>query len=254
MRFKVNIRREIKIAIAVVVFFGIIAFTERMQGTVSVKEVVVKIENIENNHFIDEEDVLDLMQVSDENLRGASIGQLNLKEIEGRIKSDAFVKNAELYADIKGNLVVNVELRRPIARIVRSYGPSVYIAEDGTVMPVSEKFSARTLLISGAQANQIMHEENILDSEGGISLFYMINLIRKDEFWKAQIAQVDVASINKITLYPQIGGQLIEFGKLENIDVKFSKLKVFYKEILPQKGWNTYSRVNLEYDGQIVTE
>ncbi len=254
MRFKLSMQREFKIAIAVVVFFGIIAFTERMQGTVSVKDVVIKIQNIENNHFIDEEDVLDLMQVSHENLRGASIGQLDLKTIENKIKSDAYIKNAELYSDIKGNLVVNVELRRPIARIVRSYGPSVYIAEDGAIMPVSEKFSARTLLISGAQANKIMHEENILEAEGGEGLFYMINLIRKDEFWKAQIAQVDMASINKITLYPQIGGQLIEFGKLENIDVKFSKLKVFYKEILPQKGWNTYHRVNLEYDGQIVTE
>ncbi len=254
MGFKINIRKEIKITIAVVVLFGIIAFTERMQGTVSVKEVVIKIENIENNHFIDEDDVMDLMQVSDENLRGANVNQLNLKEIESRIKRDAFVKDAELYSDIKGNLVVKVVLRRPIARIVRSYGPSVYVAEDGTIMPVSEKYSTRTLLISGTHANQIMHEENILNSEGGIELFYMINHINQDEFWKAQIAQVDMASINKITLYPQIGGQLIEFGKLENIDVKFLKLKVFYKEILPQKGWNTYERVNLEYDGQIVTE
>jgi cell division protein FtsQ len=159
-----------------------------------------------------------------------------------------------LYSDIKGNLIVNVVLRRPIARIVRSYGPSVYIAEDGAIMPVSEKFSTRTLLISGELANQIMHEENILKSEGGSEFFYMINLIRNDEFWRAQIAQVDFSTIHKTTLYPQIGGQVIEFGKLENIDAKFSKLKVFYKEILPQKGWNTYRRVNLEYDGQIVTE
>lgn len=254
MRFKFNIRREIKITIAVVVFFGIIAFTERMQGTVSVKDVVIKIQNTEDNHFIDEEDILDLMQFTAENLRGASIGQLNLKDIENKIKRDAFVKNAELYSDIKGNLVVNVELRRPIARIVKSYGPSVYIGEDGVIMPTSEKFSVRTLLISGAQAHQFMHEETILKAEGGQELFSMINLIRKDEFWKAQIAQIDMASIHKITMYPQIGGQLIEFGKLENIEVKFSKLRVFYKEILPQKGWNTYHRVNLEYEGQIVTE
>ena len=254
MRFNLNMRKEFKIAIAVVVLFGIIAFTERMQGSVAVKEVVIKIENIEDNHFVDEEDVLNLMQVSDENLRGASISQLNLKAIENKIKSDAYVKDAELYSDIKGNLIVNVTLRRPVARIVRSYGPSVYVAEDGAIMPVSEKFSARTLLISGVHANQIMHEENILDSEEGEALFYLINLIRNDEFWSAQIAQLDIAAINKITLYPQIGGQVIEFGKLENIDEKFSKLKVFYKEILPQKGWNTYHRVNLEYDGQIVTE
>jgi cell division protein FtsQ len=29
---------------------------------------------------------------------------------------------------------------------------------------------------------------------------------------------------------------------------------IFYKEILPQRGWTRYERVNLEYDGQIIAE
>ena len=34
---------------------------------------------------------------------------------------------------------------RPIARIVRNDGPDGYIAEDGTIMPVSEKFTSRVV-------------------------------------------------------------------------------------------------------------
>ena len=60
-----------------------------------------------------------------------------------------------LYSDLKGNLVVRAELRRPIARIVRNDGPDGYIAEDGTIMPVSEKFTSRVVLVSGTYVTQI---------------------------------------------------------------------------------------------------
>ena len=55
-------------------------------------------------------------------------------------------------------------------------------------------------------------------------------------------------------MFPQVGGQLIEFGKPENLESKFKKLMIFYKEILPKHGWNAYERVNLEYEGQIIAE
>jgi len=55
-------------------------------------------------------------------------------------------------------------------------------------------------------------------------------------------------------MLPQVGNERIEFGKPERVAQKFDKLMIFYKEILPRMGWNKYSRVNLEYEGQIVAE
>lgn len=82
----------------------------------------------------------------------------------------------------------------------------------------------------------------------------MIEKITGDEFWNAQITQLDIDNKLRITLYPQVGNEVIEFGKPEDIDTRFKKLKIFYKEILPKVGWNKYDRVNLEYEGQIVAE
>ena len=82
----------------------------------------------------------------------------------------------------------------------------------------------------------------------------LINAIRNNEFWMAQIAQLDIDSKSRITMFPQVGDEKIEFGKPDDLETKFKKLMIFYKEILPRTGWNKYSRVNLEYEGQIVTE
>ena len=90
------------------------------------------------------------MQLDQENLKGATLDRLNMKEIEKKIKTNRFVEDAELYSDLKGNLIVKAILRRPIARVVRNDGPDGYIAEDGTVMPVSDKFTTRVILLSGS--------------------------------------------------------------------------------------------------------
>ena len=254
MKVKFNIKRELKIGAALAVLFFFIGFSERKQGMVAVKDIIIKVENANENQFIDEQDVVELMQLDQENLKGVSLDHLNMKEIEKRIKSNRFIEDAELYSDLKGNLIVKTTLRRPIARIVRNDGPDGYIAEDGTVMPVSDKFTTRVVLMSGAYSRLLLQTENLNKSEEGKQLMELLRLIREDEFWRAQIAQLDIDSKVRVNLFPQIGGQLIEFGKPENLELKLKKLRIFYKEILPQKGWNAYERVNLEYEGQIIAE
>lgn len=254
MKFKINIRRELKILTVLVVVFGLIAFTERMKGDVAVRDIQIKIVNVHENHFLEEQDIVNLMQIDQKNLVGASLKKLNFKTIENRIKIDPYVKDAELYSDLKGNLTVKIELRRPIARIVRNDGPDGYIAEDGTIMPVSEKFSSRVILLSGSFVKQLLRQQNMYQSEEGNQLMKMLEVIGQDEFWKAQITALDLDNKASVTLFPLVGDEKIEFGKPDNLEAKFKKLKIFYKEILPRVGWNTYKRINLEYEGQIIAE
>ena len=121
-------------------------------------------------------------------------------------------------------------------------------------MPVSDQFTSRVILISGSYVKQILDQNKLGATESGVQLMELINTIREDEFWNAQIAQLDIDSKMRITIYPQVGDERIEFGKPENVETKLKKLMIFYKEILPRMGWNKYDRVNLEYEGQIVAE
>src|SRR6187549_2890355 len=188
MKFKLDIKRELKIAAALVVVVAIIAFAERKQGEASIKDITIKVDNVNENHFIDEEDVVKLMQLNKENLKGASLDKVNLKDVEKKIKMNPFVEDAELYSDLKGNLVVKAELRRPIARIVRNDGPDGYIAEDGTIMPTSEKYTSRVVLVSGSYVAQLLKQNNMHEKEETQRILELINTIRQDEFWSAQIA------------------------------------------------------------------
>ena len=191
MKGNFNIRKEIKAAVAILGLTFLIAFSERKQGGAVCKEVVVELDNLNENHFLDEADIMQLVEGSGEPIKGVGIGRIKLKAIENKLKYDKHILDAELFGDLKGNLIVNVELRRPIARIVQSDAPDAYIAEDGVIMPVSEKYTSRVLLISGA-VKELLESEDLNKSEEGKQLLAMIEFINADRFWRAQVAQLDL--------------------------------------------------------------
>src|SRR5258706_4684633 len=254
MKLNFKIRNEIKVAAALVGVSFLIAFGERKQGGSVCKDIIIELDNLNENHFLDEADVMKLVDNSGQAIKGIGIDRINLKEIEAKLRFDKHILDAQLFGDLKGNLIVNVELRRPIARIVQHDAPDAYIAEDGVIMPVSEKYTSRVMLLSGPFVKKLLESQDLRKKEEGKQILEMIEFINEDKFWKAQIAQMDINEEGKISIYPQETGQRIEFGTAENIETKFKKLMIFYKEILPQRGWTKYERVNLEYEGQVIAE
>src|SRR6187402_2257012 len=115
MKWKLNIRREIKVAVSLLAISFLIAFSERKQGGSVCREIVIELDNLHGNHFLDEADVMKLVENSGEKIIGTGIDRIDLKLIEKKLKYDKHILDAELFGDLKGNLVVNVELRRPIA-------------------------------------------------------------------------------------------------------------------------------------------
>ena len=101
---------------------------------------------------------------------------------------------------------------------------------------------------------EFMWEKNLSESKYGKQVYDLLTFIENDKFWKAQIAHIFIKKDGEIEMYPQVTKQVVEFGHPEDLERKFSKLMTFYKEILPKKGWNTYDRVNLKFENQIICE
>jgi cell division protein FtsQ len=254
MKWKLSFKRELRVAVALIGVAALIGFSEREQGRIVCRNVVVEVNNDHENYFMDEAEVGKLVATVQPGMIGADMNDLNLKDIEKKLMNDSHIGDAQLFSDLKGNIVVSVELRRPIARIVRSQGPDAYIAEDGTIMSTSDRYTSRVLLLTGGFCEKLVKGENILEVEQGSGLLEMIRYVYANEFWRAQVSQLDISSAGDVRIIPQVTGQIVEFGKTDQVETKFAKLMIFYKKILPQRGWTKYQRVNLEYEGQIIAE
>lgn len=248
-----KLKRSIKIVFSCLVLISLVGFVEKRRSTRVCSHVAIEIENQYQNYFVSENDVHLLMtNTGAEQLIGTYYSNLNLKQLEKRIEAHKYVKKANVYKDLEGNLIVEAFQNRPIARILQTDAPDAYISTDGEILPVSDRYTARVTLVSGPYTKKLVGQN--LQEEKSRQIFDLIKYIEGDEFWKAQIAQIDVQADGEVILYPQLGKQQIEFGKAENIPEKFFKLHVFYKQILPRKGWRSYQKVNLKYENQIVCD
>jgi len=254
MRVPDKLRTGIKIFVLLAIVTTTLSFVEREQRNKLCKRLFVHIDHTYDNFFVEREDVIYLL--SDEGkkpIEGSDLSMLDLRKLEDQLEKHKFIRKGHVYWDLKGNLVAEAIQRRPIIRVMHPNGLHAYIGDDGEILPVSERFTARVPLLGGEFAKVIM-DKGMRGYPEGERVFELLQFIDNNPFWTAQIAQMQIDEHLDITMYPQVTKQRIEFGQPENINDKFKKLMVFYKEVLPYKGWNTYEKVNIKYKNQIVCE
>ena len=255
MKLKLNkIWNITKIAGLVILLFGSIGLVEKQYGDRICISIDVEIDNQYENYFINEGDVIDLITNGGENrIVGESFDDLNLKAIETELLQTKFIQNAEVYKDLEGTLMISINQSRPIARLMSNKLNDRYISNKGDVLPLSKRYTARVVLIDGAYAdNSKLYD--LGDTEYNRQLMELLKHIDRDPFWKAQIAQLNINKKGNILMHTQVSKQVVEFGKPVDIEEKFRKLKIFYKDILPAKGWNSYNSVSVKFKDQIVCE
>lgn len=218
-----------------------------------VEDVAISIDHKEGNYFTDQLEILSLMTLEESDyVIGSSLADINPKVLEARVESNPFVEDAQVYRDLKGNLKVQVKQSKPIARLFTNGKDDRYIDEYGNILPVNAKHTARVPLVELMKS--FSWNENLNETRYGKDVLQLLRFIEGDPFWKAQIAYITIKKDGEIELFPQVTKQRIVLGYPEGLDKKFEKLKIFYKQILPSQGWNSYKQVSLKYENQIVCE
>jgi cell division protein FtsQ len=213
--------------------------------------VDITITGVSNNFFIDKNDVYAIIKNNGgDTTDKKSLGEINLKNIERELEKDVWIKNAELYFDNNNILKISVEEREPVARIFTNDGNTFYIDSSCKILPLSNKFSARVPIFTSfpnVGKAMLAKDSLLLANAKDLSI-----KIAADSFLMAMIEQVDVMPKNTFEFIPKVGRQKILFGNAEDADAKFNKLKLFYKNVIAQAGWNKYSVINLQYKNQVV--
>jgi cell division protein FtsQ len=221
---------------------------------IRIYEVKINLKDSELNEFIDEQDLRESIdQHLGYPLKGGKLIHNDLGKVENFLKNNKFVKEAEVLSDHSGRLVINITQERPIARIVNSKS-SYYLTQSGAKMPTSHRYASRVTVLLGDKVDEILSLDTLNDLTYRAAFVEMMNYVYNDPFLKAQIESIEVLDDKKMILYPQVSHQRILFGTCEEYVEKFKKLNLFYSQILPRKGWNTYQKVNLDYKNQIICE
>jgi cell division protein FtsQ len=233
------------------------------QAVQLISSIDIRILDASRSHFIDEDDVREMLYNSRIPLLGEKSSRVRLKPVEDKLHQHQIIRTAEAYITERGILHVDVQQREPFVRIYNRQEQSYYLDHEGNIIPVSGSFSPFVLVVNGyiyepfrlSQTRNLwdFDHDSLSDRQRCIyDIFKLATFIEKDEFWKSQIQQVYVNPSGEFELIPRVGSHIIEFGRADDTEEKFYKLRLLYLQGFNQLGWNQYSRINLKYKNQVV--
>ena len=180
--------------------------------------VDIQIEDYTQNGFISKAEIETRLEKARLHPRMQPMSRINTRKIEENLQRMPFVRTAECYKTQDG-----------LVRIIVATGH------------IRQQFAQRYLAP-------------------------LIKTISANTFWEQEIEQINVLPDKGIELIPRVGDHIVFLGHLpESKDTKeqqrliaefttrqLDRLKKFYIYGLSQAGWNKYSRINLEFDNQII--
>jgi cell division protein FtsQ len=225
----------------------------RRKESAPVSEVLVQVEPLPDGHFlIAQEDVpLILEERFERPLTEFVVGKVDVERLERVLEEDPFVADAEAFIDAQNRVNIRIVQREPMLRVMDNNGLNYYLDAAGNKLPPSKHYAARVLVVTGNvppwEANFLRDEDHLLKG-----IFELSQTLREDPFLQALIEQIYVTRQGELVLSPKVGKQIIYFGRYYAADDKLKRLKVFYREGLPYKGWDAYKSFDLRYQGQVV--
>jgi cell division protein FtsQ len=211
--------------------------------------IEISIEGASKHMFVKQADVIDALNKNNIHT-GETLEDINLKKAEELLKQNAWIKTAELFFDNHQTLHVNISEREPVARVFTITGNSFYIDSSGLRLPVNENATARTIVFTSFPS-----DKNILSKPDSLVLNDVKTLSRyitADSFLNAQTAQVNITSHRTYEITPVVGNQIIRIGNADSLNKKFTKLLAFYKQVFSKAGFEKYSVIDVQYEGQVV--
>jgi cell division protein FtsQ len=193
----------------------------------------------------------EIMRVLNSNgsLVGQPIESINLQMLERRLEKDKWIRNAELFFDNNNVLQVKVEERIPIARIFNIAGNSFYIDSAGKQLPLSD-VSIRVPMFTGFPS--LGNKWSTKDSAMISSIKNLATFINADEFWNAQVSQVDITPQRTFEMIPTLGNHVVRLGRATDLEEKFGRLYTFYKQVWTKVGLEKYATIDVQFNGQVI--
>jgi cell division protein FtsQ len=193
------------------------------------------------SQFETQEEVLNLLSRFNLNPIGKPMSEISCSAIEDSLRTLSLVLRCDCFKSVGTKIGVTITCRTPILKIIPDKGKASYIDREGVLFDRLPK--PVYLPVATGDIDQAFAEKE---------LYELACFLQKDDFWNAQIEQINVNAAHELELVPRVGDHIIRFGKVERMKYKFNKLQTFYEKGLSQVGWNRYSIIDISYGNQVI--
>ena len=243
--------------VAGVVF--VVAFVGQKHNETICEHFELSIENQNYDALTNAEELEAIIIAATDTIAGKTLNEIDPYDIHNILNENPYIKYADIQTGIDGKLKISVVLRQAIIRVINKEGLSFYIGGEGWIMPVNPGFPSRVIIANGSVSdviavaqNKKVHVDSLPENSLARKLYEMGKYINSSEFLKKLIAQIWITTSGEVELIPVIGEYTILFGSFDEMEDKFEKLAIYYKEGASKAGWIDYISIDLKYKNQVI--
>lgn len=228
---------KIKLFFLLVLISGLFYSTISVNNLRDISKTDIYIHN-SSNLFITKDSIKSAVIeiITTKNIHKSSV---HLKALEFELNKIELVRKSDVFIDVNGTMVIDIEQRKPIARFIDNKS---YLDEDGLVMPKSKYYSAKVPVIKG-----------YANTQDQLDLIYKLsNYIKDDKFLSQSATEILIDSNSNFSIKLRDYRFKILIGQLNNLDLKIKNFKAFYINASANQILNKYSVINLQFDNQVV--
>lgn len=231
----------LSIVLAAYLVFGL-TYAYKQDATEPYKELKIKVteETFINSALIDE-------QLGHLRARIASLpaDSVNTLQIERQVRAMDNVESVHCLELNNRTIELDVVPLIPVARVFdTSDSSSFYINAQGKRMsPRPDYFNDVPVVIG---------DFSWADKADPKSAIPVIRYLETDTAMGSLISSITISRKGDIYLVPMMRGHVVAFGDTTDIANKMARLRVFYRQVLPVKGWEYYDTISVKWRGQVV--
>ena len=235
-------------------FFFASELVGRERDTIVYRELKVNVLDSAQNRFVNKADISTILTQEGIAINESRVKDINQHELENLFNNRTAIKVSQVSVTTQGTLKVDILQRKPILRLQTDNG-GFYLDDSAYIFPLMNSFTSYVPIVTGEIPLDIPanYRGDLPDNaEWGHNMLELGLLLDKEEYWNTMIEQIYVDKKGRLLFTPRVGMVDIIFGKPENIEYKFTKLRTFYDKVIPAEGWDKYISVDLSFSNQLV--
>ena len=234
------IQNSILLILAIALTAGILWARGKSQGELC-SAIEVEVINADSTSFVTPQGVLSDLKGQGIEVIGQHMGEIDASSIEEALRKSPYLENADCVKCRDGRLLIRVSQLVPVMRVFDG-DASYYDNRAGKRMGASSFYHCDVPVVQG----------HFTRKYPATRLLPLIDFIEKDSLLHSLVTMFQVNDTNNIIIVPNFSGHVVNIGNATGFENKFAKLKLFYGEVLPKKGWNTYDTISVKWNHQVV--
>ena len=234
------IQNSILLVLAAALVTGILWAKDKSRGE-KCTGIEVQVINADSTSFVTPQGVLNDLKGQGIKLVGKRMGDINASEIEEALRLSPYLESADIVKCQDGKVLIRVSQLVPVFRVFDG-GSSYYVNRAGKHMSATNYYHSDVPVVQGHFTRKFPPTH----------LLPLIDYVENDSLLHSLVTMYIVRDTNNIILVPSISGHVVNIGNVSGLDNKFAKLKLFYREVMPQRGWNTFDTISVKWNHQVV--